>query len=284
MNENISLGFTRLAINDLTTDGIQPMENEDGTIILVFNGEIYNFQELKKDLKEKGHIFKSESDSEVIIHAYEEEGIECVKKFNGMWAFALYDKKNNMFYLSRDRVGIKPLYFYYKDGDLIFASELKSIIKVMKNYGIEPQINKTALNIYLSLGYVPEPFSIYTNIWKVRKAHNLFFSLKSRNGIIQRYWKLPTPKYIENEKDIVSEGRLLLRQIVQDMKVADVEVGTFLSGGLDSTTVTALLNEQKKKELHTFSIGSADKTFDESKYSNIAAEKFGTQHHHYKFK
>lgn len=278
------MGFTRLAINDLTDDADQPMTNEDESIMLAFNGEIYNFQELRRELRNKGHIFKSESDSEVVIHAYEEEGIDCVKRFNGMWAFVLYDKNKNMLYLSRDRIGIKPLYYYYKDGIIIFASELKAIFEMMRLYGGEPEINKTALNLYLSLGYIPEPYSIYSNVWKLRKAHNLFFSLDSGKGINQRYWKLPEPKYFKNEKEIISKGRSLLRDIIREMKIADVEVGTFLSGGIDSTTVTALMNEQKKQELHTFSIGFEDKDFDESKYSDIATKKFGTIHHHYRFK
>lgn len=283
-DDNVSLGFARLAINDLTEDADQPMENEDGSIVLVFNGEIYNFQELRRELRNKGHKFISESDSEVIIHAYEEEGIDCVKRFNGMWAFALYDKIKNMIYLSRDRIGIKPLYYYYDKGSLIFASELKAIVNVLNEYNIEPEINKIALDIYLSLGYIPEPYSIYANIWKLKKANNMFFSLASGLGVQQKYWSLPKPNYFKDEKIIISKGRALLRDIIREMKIADVEVGTFLSGGIDSTTVTALLNEQKKKELHTFSVGFIDKDFDESKYSDIAAKKFGTKHHHYKFK
>jgi len=284
IDNDVSLGFTRLAINDLTEDADQPMTSEEGDIVLVFNGEIYNFKELRNELIDKGHIFKSESDSEVIIHAYEEEGIDCVKRFNGMWAFALYDKNNRMLYLSRDRIGIKPLYYYHKDGVLIFASELKSILSVLDSYDMKPEINKIALNLYLSLGFIPEPYSIYASIWKLKKANNMFFSLATGKGIQQKYWKLPEPVYLKNEEEIVFKGRALLREIVADMKVADVEVGTFLSGGIDSTTVTALTNENKDKELHTFSIGFEDKDYDESKYSELAAKQFGTNHHNYRFK
>jgi asparagine synthase (glutamine-hydrolysing) len=284
VDENVSLGFARLAINDLTSFGDQPMENENGDIILIFNGEIYNFQELRRDLKNKGHKFKSESDAEVIIHSYEEEGIDCVKKFNGMWAFVIYDKKKKLLFFSRDRMGIKPLYYYYDKENIIFASELKSIINIMKKSDIDIKINKEALNIYLSLGYIPEPYSIYNNIYKLKKSHNMLFSLKTNKSVLQKYWNLPQPNYFKNENEVILKGRNLLRDIIRDMKIADVEVGTFLSGGIDSTTVTSLLKEQRNNELHTFSIGFADKKYDESKYSNIAAKKFNTKHHHYIFK
>jgi asparagine synthase (glutamine-hydrolysing) len=280
----ISLGFARLAINDLTEDADQPIENEDGSIVLAFNGEIYNFQELRRELRNKGHKFKSESDSEVIVHAYEEEGIDCVKRFNGMWAFALYDKQQDMLFLSRDRFGIKPLYYYYEDGAIIFSSEPKAIIEVLSNYEEPIEVNKESLDIYLSLGYIPEPYSIYSKIHKLKKAHNMFFSLNTGQFTEQRYWQLPTPKYYNDEKEIISYGRSILREIIREMKIADVPVGTFLSGGIDSTTVTALVNEQKKGDLHTFSIGFIDKNYDESKYSEIAAKGFKTKHHHYTFK
>jgi len=279
----LSLGFARLAINDLTVDADQPIENEDGNIVLVFNGEIYNFQELRRELRNKGHKFKSESDSEVIVHAYEEEGIDCVKRFNGMWAFALYDKQQDMLFLSRDRFGIKPLYYYYNDGAIIFSSELKAIAEVLSNYEEPIEINKTALDIYLSIGYIPEPHSIYSNIYKLKKAHNMFFSLNTGKFTEQKYWKIPSPKYYKDEKEIIFKGRNVLREIIREMKIADVPVGTFLSGGIDSTTVTSLVNEQKK-DLHTFSIGFTDKTYDESKWSDIAAKRFNTKHHHYRFK
>jgi len=281
----VSLGHRRLAIIDLSERGKQPMSNKEGTVTIVFNGEIYNFQELRDDLEKKGYQFKSGSDTEVIIHAYSEYGPDCVKKFNGMWAFCIYDSVKNILFLSRDRVGKKPIYFYLdkKTSKFIFASELKAILE----HDLKREIDETALELYLSLGFIPEPYSIFRGIKKLGQSQNLVLDLKTMKAKISTYWGLPDFSPDKDKKKLIAEGRELLDSSVLLRKIADVPVGTFLSGGLDSSAVTATL-AKFKKDLHTFSIGFEDSSkykikYDESKYAYLMAEYLGTTHHHYYF-
>jgi len=280
-DNNITLGHTRLSIIDLSERGKQPMSDESEEIFIVYNGEIYNFLEIKKELEYKGVKFFSNTDTEVVIKAYKGFGFECVNKFNGMWAFCIYDKRKNILFLSRDRMGVKPLYYYFDGKNFIFSSEIKGILK----HNIHKQINFTALNLYLTFGYIPEPFSIYENIYKLKKGHNMIFDIERKEIKIFQYWEIPMPKYInENSEFFINEGRKLLDDAVRLRKIADVEVGTFLSGGLDSSAITATIKKFEPKKIHTFSIGFEEQEYDESKYAYLCADYLGTEHHHYYFK
>lgn len=280
---HVSLGHRRLAIIDLSERGKQPMSNKEGTLWITFNGEIYNFQEIREELEKKGYRFRSGSDTEVIIHAYSEFGPECVKKFNGMWAFCIYDRDKNLLFLSRDRIGKKPLYFYADKKRFIFASELKAILE----HEISREIDPAALELYLSLGFIPEPYSIFKGIRKLGRSQNLILNLKTMKMKTLPYWDLPDFSPILDRKKLIKEGRDLLDSSVTFRKIADVPVGTFLSGGLDSSAVSATL-KKFKKELHTFSIGFEDSKkykirYDESKYAYLMSNYLGTIHHHYYF-
>jgi asparagine synthase (glutamine-hydrolysing) len=202
---NVSLGHRRLAIIDLSERGKQPMSNKEGTVTIVFNGEIYNFQELRDDLEKKGYRFKSGSDTEVIIHSYSEYGPDCVKKFNGMWAFCIYDSIKKSLFLSRDRIGKKPLYFYFdkKTSKFIFASELKAILE----HDLKREIDETALELYLSLGFIPEPYSIFKNIRKLGQRQNLVLDLKTMKMKISTYWELPAFSPEKDKKKMIAEWR-----------------------------------------------------------------------------
>ncbi|MBN2095563.1 MAG: asparagine synthase (glutamine-hydrolyzing) [Candidatus Aenigmarchaeota archaeon] len=279
----VSLGHRRLAIIDLSEKGKQPMSNREGTVTVVFNGEIYNFQELRSELEEKGRRFETESDTEVIIQSYLEWGPECVRKFNGMWAFCLYDREKRQFFLSRDRIGKKPLYYYFDGDRFIFSSELKAILE----HDIPKDIDRTALELYLSLGFIPAPHSIFRDIKKLERSQNLVFDIEQKKMKTYSFWDLGRHAPGKNKKELIREGREILDNSVLLRKIADVPVGTFLSGGLDSSAVTATL-KKFKQDLHTFSIGfeESDKyrlKYDESKYANLVSEYLGTTHHHFYF-
>ena len=276
VDERISLGHRRLAIIDLSEKGTQPMVYKD--YLITYNGEIYNFIDLKNELSAKGHRFGSASDTEVILHAYEEWGFDCVKRFNGMWAFCLYDKMKNILFLSRDRFGIKPLYYFYDKHKLIFSSEIKAITK----HNLKLEINKTALNYYFYQKYITGNHSIYKQIYALEPSHNLIFNLKT--GIIenQKYFKLE--EEIERMKQQPLKERLatvekLLIDAVKKRLTADVPVGSFLSGGLDSSIISSII-AREKKDFDTFSIGFKEKSFNELHYSIIVAEFIKTRHHY----
>ncbi|MBW3019690.1 asparagine synthase (glutamine-hydrolyzing), partial [Candidatus Woesearchaeota archaeon] len=261
--DNLTLGHRRLSIIDLSELGKQPMCNEDETIWITFNGEIFNFQEIKKDLIEKGHVFRSKTDTEVIIHGYEEYGTDILKKLNGQFAFCIYDKKKEELFLARDRIGINPLYYYVKDGKFIFGSELKAIMKM----GIEKKINKFALNYYLIYGYTPKKQSILENCFKLEAGHFLIFNLKSSKiDKYKRYWDV---KFTNEIKDEETAKKLILKQLERSVKarmVADVPVGAFLSGGVDSSAVVAIMSKYTNN-LNTFSVKFDHDDFDESEFA-----------------
>jgi len=276
VDRNVSLGNNRLSIIDLSTRGRQPIYNEDGSVCIVFNGEIYNFLEIKREL-EKKHRFSSATDTEVLIHAYEEWGDEFVKRLNGMWALAIYDSRKKVLYLSRDRLGKKPLYYYIKDGVLIFASELKAILQ----HDIPRDINQTALELYLTLSWIPAPFTIYSNVHKLPKASYAVFDLRQKKFTkISRYYTFPRQRKASG--DIVEEMRDFIDDAVRKRMVADVPVGAFLSGGIDSSAITGTMVKfiPEAGRLHTFSIGFEEEDYDESEYARIVAEEIGTNHHH----
>lgn len=283
-NKKVSLGHRRLSIIDLSTNGREPMaySHKGKKVVLVFNGEIYNFIEIKKELMQKGYSFKNKTDAEVILASYMEWGERCVNKFNGMWAFCIYDTSKNILFLSRDRLGKKPLYYYYKNGIFIFSSEIKAIL----NYkNLAKKINKTAIKFYFSMGFIPSPLSIYEDIYKMEPRQNIIFNLKNRN-IEKKYYYCELVKYspIKNKEKIIKEGRRLLAESTRYRMISDVPIGAFLSGGIDSSSVVGeMVKLTKNENLNTYSVGFQGK-YDESKYIKITKDFFKTVHHHHYFK
>lgn len=271
--EGAGLGIARLAINDVE-GGHQPYSNEDGSLWAVFNGEIYNFRELRAELEAKGHRFRSRTDGEVIVHLFEEHGPDFVQRLNGMFGIALWD--GSRLHLFRDRLGIKPLYTAECQGVLYFASELKSLLEVD---GLSRGLDHAALRSYLTLEYVPAPHSIFAAIKKVPPAHRLEAGPHGRSAT--RYWTFPAfaPSHGSIEEWAERLGELL-SDSVRLRLVADVPVGVFLSGGLDSSTLTSLMCRHHDGPVHTFSVGFSQASYDESAFSSAVAEKLGTVHHH----
>lgn len=273
IRNNIGLGHRRLSIIDLET-GNQPQFNNDKSIAVIFNGEIYNYLELREELNKLGHRFHTNSDTEVIIHAYEQWGVECQNRLNGMWAFALWDGRKDQLLISRDRLGEKPLYYSIVDNSLIFGSEIKSLLAY--DCSFLPNLEMTEL--YLSLGYIPAPFSFYKNIFKLRQGHYLLVEGKVTE---HRYWEIPLPK----EGDMVDDASFVYKRFEElfydSVKIrmrSDVPFGAFLSGGLDSASVVAAMADISTLPVETFTIGFADKDFDERKIAREIASKFSTNH------
>ncbi|MFC2071093.1 asparagine synthase (glutamine-hydrolyzing) [Chloroflexota bacterium] len=258
VDPNVSLGHRRLAIIDLSPKGKQPMCNEDASIWLVYNGEIYNFKDLKKELEHVGHIFRSNTDSEVIIHAYEEYGIDFVKKFSGMWAFCIYDSSKGQLILSRDRFGIKPLYYYIDDSRLIFSSLIAGIL--CHNITTEP--NDRAIMEYLAFDLEHhEEYTFFENIYSLKPGSILVYDLKKKRAE-KRHWYYPTNNLTPDENTI----RELFINSVKSMTLADVPIGSCLSGGLDSSAIVMLLDKFLDYEFNTYSFIAPGTSFDESKY------------------
>lgn len=284
--DNLSLGHARLSIIDLSNAGQQPMfySSKNRNIGIIFNGEIYNYIELRERLKKLGYSFTTQSDTEVILVAYLEWGENCVHEFNGMWSFCIYDVSAQVLFCSRDRLGVKPFHYFYENGKFVFSSELKSILlHTDLQLNRAENINTKSLELFFSLGYIPSPYSIYKNISKLPAGNNLIFDLKSSEikKVYQYYHVKVTDKSL-NKYDLIDEGKSILRDAVQLRMRSDVPVGAFLSGGLDSSTVVGEMKHfTHADKLHTFSIGFEDKAYDESKYINIVKEYFKTQHHHY---
>jgi len=276
-DKHISLGHRRLSIIDLSKKGKQPISNEDSTQWIVYNGEIYNFQELRNELEKKGYKFRTDTDTEVIIHSYEEYGKKCVEKFNGMFAFAIWDSKKKELFLARDRLGIKPLFYYIDDRKFIFTSEIKSILKTR----IKTTIDNKSLYYYLTQGCTPSSKSFFKNIYKLEAGCTLL--LKNLNIKIERYWKIDFSKKIyRNEDYFIEKIREHLDLSVKRRLISDVPVGAFLSGGLDSSAVVAYIKKYKD-DLKTFSVSFDYKPFDESRYARLVSEKFQTEHHELSF-
>lgn len=275
INKNIALGHRRLAIIDLNT-GAQPMYSDDRQIILVFNGEIYNYVELKEELTKLGNKFTTSSDTEVIINAYRTWGVDCQNYFNGMWAFALWDESLGRLFLSRDRIGEKPLYYSNYDNTLIFGSEIKSILA----YGV-PQIPKKELTgLYLSMSFIPAPHTFFENIYQLMPGK---YILADGQGIREEtYWDLPditendllTDKvYIEKEFARLFDDSIRIRMR------SDVAFGAFLSGGLDSSSVVSVMSKHTTKPIQTFTMGFENKQYDERHLARLVSEKYQTAHH-----
>ena len=282
-DEDVTFGHVRLSIVDLSAAGHQPMvyEHSGSRAVIVFNGEIYNFHDLRAELINKGYSFKSGTDTEVILASYFEFGFDCVKHFNGMWAFVIYDPSNKLFFCSRDRLGVKPLYYFADADRFIFSSELKGILThEYLSLNSKENIDIDALNLYFALGFIPSPFTIYTNVYKLEPRQNLVYDLEKKTMKKWYYYKVPNYSPIYDSEKLIAEGRALLEDAVRLRMVADVPVGAFLSGGIDSTSVVGTIRQFKSiNDLHTFSIGFEGK-YDESHFINIAKDFFNTVHHH----
>ena len=270
------LAHRRLAIIDLA-GGRQPLGNEDGSVVVVFNGEIYNFQALRRELEAAGHRFATDSDTEAIVHGWEEWGEACVERFRGMFAFALWDRGRDVLFLARDRLGIKPLYYAcLPDGWLLFGSELKALLL---HPGLDRGLDPTAVDDYLALGYVPDPKTIYRNVRKLAPAHTLLVRRGAGEGVPRRYWNLVrTDGAAAIDGDRCEELVEHLREAVRLRLIADVPLGAFLSGGVDSSAVVAMMAGLSRTPVNTCSIAFAEPRFDESAYATMVAERYRTEH------
>ncbi|WP_061249354.1 asparagine synthase (glutamine-hydrolyzing) [Leptospira alstonii] len=273
------LAHRRLSIVDIES-GHQPMWTLDGKIGIIFNGEIYNHIELKEELIKKTHKFKTDhSDTETILCAYREWGVNCVKKLNGMWSFVLYDTERKILFCSRDRFGKKPFYYTNQNGCFAFSSELTSF---KKNIHLSLNISKKSLQKYFAYGYIPAPNTIYEEAKKLPGGHNLIFNITTRSIYLEKYWEFkiePSIDVSKKNEEIVSETILdLLEKSVKRRLVSDVPLGVFLSGGVDSSAIVAMAAKHFRGNLNTFSIGFDDPSFDEKKYAKLVSDIFHTQH------
>lgn len=281
--ERVGLGHRRLSIIDLSPAGHQPMSNMDESLWITFNGEIYNFLDLRRELEEKGERFRSNSDTEVLLRQYELEGTDCLQSLNGMFAFALLDRRRQKLILARDHFGIKPLYYYFDKGRLAFGSEIKAILAS----GIyTPEINRQSLHDYFTYLYVPTPETMFRGIRQVPPAHFLELDLRTNEIKLQRYWH-PQPPVVGNGNGKVSvvetreKLRALLADSVRKQMISDVPLGVFLSGGVDSPILTGLMAEASAQPVKTFTIvfqGKNLEFYDEGEIARAAAQKFGTEH------
>ena len=272
----VGLAMRRLAIIDLSS-GDQPISNEDDSLWIVFNGEIFNFQDLHQQLQSAGHRFKTRSDTECILHLYEDHGDDCVNYLNGQFAFALWDAPKQKLLLARDRMGQKPLYYTRQDDSLFFSSELTSLLQGLP---FRPEINLPAIDLYLGLQYIPDPLTAYQGVYKLPPAHILTW----QNGSLElkRYWKLDyAPKWGESPQQLEEILREKLHQAVRLRMLADVPLGAHLSGGIDSSIIVALMAEMSSQPVETFSVGFEETSFSELPYARLVAERYATHHHEF---
>ncbi len=275
VGDGVAMGMRRLAIIDLA-GGHQPIFNEDQSVLIVFNGEIYNYLELQQELRTCGHSFRTNSDTEAIVHAYEEYGDDCVKHLRGMFTFALWDKKRQRLLAARDRFGKKPLNYYWDGRRLIFGSEIKSILEA----GIPREINPAALDEYLMFTCVPAPNTLFKDVYKLPAAHILVYE----NGQIstKRYWELAfTPTCQDDEATAIERTHALLKEAVQVRLMSEVPLGAFLSGGVDSSLVVGLMSSMMSQPVKTFSIGFEEDDYSELPFARQIARHFATDHHEF---
>ena len=277
IRHSVALGMRRLSIIDLK-GGHQPLSGCNEAVTVVFNGEIYNFRELQRELEALGHRFRTHSDTEAIIHAYEEYGVKCVDQLRGMFAFAIWDERTRQLFIARDRVGKKPLYYSLtNNGTLVFGSELKSLLE---HPGVKRETNTDAVDAYLSFGYVPDPLCIFSGIEKLPPGHYLRFA--DGRVTVEQYWDFTfAPVETRSEEDYLDELRALLDEAVRMRLVSDVPLGAFLSGGVDSSAVVGLMSRAMSQPVKTFSIGFEEDTYNELKFARVAAKHFGTDHHEF---
>ena len=276
----VGLGHRRLSIIDLSSAAHQPMCNENGSVWIVYNGEIYNFHDLRKELIDKGHLFKSNSDTEVILHAYEEWGVECLNYFRGMFAFAIWDSNLRRLFLARDRLGKKPLVYFHQKSHFAFASEIKALLQVP---GIKREVNAYAIHHYLTYQYIPSPGTIFQGIQKLPPAHYLLYDRKG-NIKIERYWRLHFNSNAQtgiDPQEVNDRIRKELEESVRLRLISDVPLGAFLSGGVDSSIIVGIMARLSRKPVKTFSIGFEEMEFDEISYARMVSKHFSTEHHEF---
>jgi len=277
---NVGLGMRRLSIIDLA-GGRQPIYNEDGTVAVVFNGEIYNFLELRKELEGRQHKFRTHSDTEVIVHLYEEMGADCVTKLRGMFAIALYDAKRDSLLLARDRLGKKPLYYAHREGRVFFGSEIKALLAVAPELA---EVDPEGVLQFFYFGYIPDPHSAFRDIRKLPPGH--LAEYRDGEVKVRQYWDVPAyggndPASDEagSDEDCLKEMEHRLAEAVRMRLISDVPLGALLSGGVDSSIVVALMARESSAPVKTFSIGFQRADFNEAEYARLVAERFGTDHH-----
>jgi asparagine synthase (glutamine-hydrolysing) len=271
--DGAGIGMRRLSIVDLST-GAQPIYNEDHSLSIVFNGEIYNHQSLREELRAKGHQFVTRGDTEAIIHAYEQYGVDCPTKLNGMFSFAIWDADNRRLFVVRDRLGIKPLYYYFDDERLIFASELKSILQVKD---VPRRIDEQALDTFLTFEYIPSPYSIFKNIRKLPPGHWLLY--ENGSVTIKSYWQFDYVPSEQSPEQLERRLEELLEDAVRIRLMSDVPLGAFLSGGLDSSSIVAMMCRSSADPVKSFSVGFKNATYNELPYARTIAAHFGTEHY-----
>lgn len=277
---HVGLAMRRLAIIDLA-GGQQPIASEDGQVVVVFNGEIYNFASLRQELERLGHRFATNSDTEVIVHAYEAWGDACLLRFSGMFVFALWDRRRQRLLIARDRMGKKPLYWHHSAHGLVFGSEAKSVLAAP---WVDRQLNPLALHHYLTLQYTPDPLTIYQDMQQLPAAHKLVLE-SGRSPRIERWWQLEfEPKLTISEAEAIATARELLADATEQRLVSEVPLGAFLSGGIDSSIIVALMAERASFPVRTFSIAFDEQGYSEAKYARMVAERYATEHHEFVFR
>jgi asparagine synthase (glutamine-hydrolysing) len=272
----VGLGVRRLAIIDVK-GGDQPIPNEDESLWIVFNGESHNFPALYADLVQRGHEFRTRTDTECILHLYEEYGDDCVSHLRGQAAFALWDRKNRKLLLARDRMGKKPLYYTIQKGTLYFASELSALLRALPE---KPEIQLEAIDLYLSLQYIPDPHTAYQGIYKLPPAHRLIW--QDGRAKVERYWDFGyQPKHRRSEEQLIEELRALLTESVKMRLISEVPLGAHLSGGIDSSIIVALMAQLSDAPVKTFSVGFEEEAFSELEYARAVAQRYATDHHEF---
>lgn len=273
----VGLGNRRLAIIDLSPKGHQPMSNEDGSIWITYNGEMYNFLDLRQELIARGHQFRSDSDTEVIVHAYQEWGTDCLQKFNGMFAFAIWDSNKQRMFVARDRIGIKPLFYHHSNNTFAFGSEIKVILPALESYS---EIDVEALSYYMALNYTPAPYTLFKTVRQLLPGH---FILANADGSIriEQYWQLEYDESgYRDESYYTDKFTGLLEDAVRSRLMSDVPFGAFLSGGIDSSTISYWMKENIDEKLKTFSIGFEEESYSELEYAQEVARWLDVDHHH----
>lgn len=275
-DKNLELGFRRLSIIDLA-GGHQPMSNEDGSVWIVFNGEIWNYRELRQELEAKGHRFATNADTESVIHAYEEYGFDCLQRLNGMFAFAIWDANKKQLFLARDRTGKKPLYYWQNEGVFLFASEIKALLAFP---AVEPEVNFQALDGYLTFRFVPTPETMFKGVFSLPAAHAM--TVDAAGIRCWRYWQLKENISTGTEAYFIARTREVIRQAVQERLISDVPIGIYLSGGIDSSAVLGFLRESSEVPLASFTIGfESEGCYNELPYAAEIARLYDTDHHEF---
>jgi asparagine synthase (glutamine-hydrolysing) len=272
-----ALGHLRLSIVDLTT-GHQPMFNETGNLSIVYNGEIYNHSDLRPALEQAGHVYKSHCDTETILHAYEQYGEDCVSRFRGMFSFAIWDSAKRRLFCARDRLGIKPFYYYFDGRIFAFASEIKALLE---HPAISPRFESSLLAEYLSFGYLSGERTLFSGIRKLMPGHTLTLNLDRFEPVTRQYWRIPTEQRPSDKSaaDWIRECRELLEESVRLRLMADVPLGMFLSGGVDSSAIAAIMQRMVSEPVKTFAVGYREAEFSELGYASQVAKRIGTDHH-----